>query len=104
MYKCNDCQMVFDMPEYESFSINHHELAGMLGPTDEHYQVEHCPYCGGTVLLDVWECPACGEWTEDEYCPECMEKATQSVEGLQKAMGLDWKTAVDLVCCWAERN
>lgn len=103
MYRCKDCGAIFSDPKEERWYETHGELD--TGNKTEIRYIYHCPECYGTMYENVYECEACHDgWATSDYCPRCMKKATEAVESLQKAIGTNWQTAVDLIGAWYERN
>ena len=68
MYKCKQCERLFDTPEIIK------ERTGVFSEgRAEEFEVGVCPNCGSEVYENVYPCECCGEYTEDDFCESCME-------------------------------
>lgn len=64
MWKCKDCDEIFDEPGY---------------PEDD---AIICPICGGDDFCEYHQCGECFEKIpeDEEYCEQCIEKVKRIVE------------------------
>ena len=69
MYKCYECDLVFDNPKWRKARLDS-QVSG------SEYTWPVCPHCGEEVV-EVFECPHCGETaseTEGEFCEKCKDE------------------------------
>ena len=82
MYKCNECEKVFDEPRNESETMG--EYCGV--PAIEYRKV--CPCCGGGNFEEAVICKVCGEYyTESEIhyndvCENCIKETLKRFNDL----------------------
>lgn len=93
MYRCDECGLLFEEPRI--VREEHGEEYGI------------CPNCGGAYET-VYLCKACGEeYTEDEYCPECLEIVEdmfgQLIERVKAACNSDRDKALEVISDVLER-
>lgn len=68
MYKCEKCGRLFDTPEHVTVRT------GVFSEgRAEEIEVGYCPHCGFDMYDNVYHCEICGEYTEDDYCEDCIE-------------------------------
>lgn len=78
MYKCSECEEVFETPKEDRFFL---EYQGRLVSASEH----SCPNCGHDVYEKLIECEYCGEFYDpkqseiSECCNECYWGAMETV-------------------------
>ena len=83
MFKCHDCDTVFDEPK----------LSGQHHPYGEGYAFESysvCPRCGGS-FSEAFACKGCGEYSCSEelhnsYCIDCLKDKGLNSGSLIKAV------------------
>lgn len=52
MYRCRECERVFDEPDYIERCAEDYYGVGSMFP-DRHYEVfVECPYCGAPIYLE----------------------------------------------------
>ena len=68
MYKCKQCERLFDTPETVAIRT------GVFSEgRAEEFEVGICPNCGSETYENVYPCECCGEYTEDDFCDDCIE-------------------------------
>jgi hypothetical protein len=73
MYKCIDCDYIFDTPETQSEDYGYYTELGYRSAKQE-FSV--CPNCGSDCFREAYECEGCGDWflkdeMIDDYCCDC---------------------------------
>lgn len=84
MYKCLECESVFDEDEIIETVIDYH-------PYGEGYAAEYgctCPRCGSTEISEAFQCSRCDEYfpledecspTDEPMCPDCADEAEDEI-------------------------
>lgn len=69
MYKCMNCQQMFDSPNCVLDSVSEY-----WGATAHHY-TSVCPFCASDEYEEMDKCEVCGEWIDpgEEICENCHE-------------------------------
>ena len=106
MYKCKQCERLFDTPEFVK------ERTGVFSEgRAEEIEVGICPNCGSETYENVYPCEICGEYTEDDFCEDCIEDMegclTEAFEDFRSRHGnvKDTKIydlAYDVTCRWEQ--
>ena len=76
MYKCNECQEVFDefSKKYEKVGLS----TDSLPPAYLEFDV--CPVCGSDDYESVSWCKNCeNDYTQDDYCDKCLANASYNL-------------------------
>lgn len=93
MWKCNDCGRVFidPMSKVDRENLRRNIYAA-------------CPYCESDMVTKGQECEVCGEFTEDDFCDDCINDIGDVIEKYGKTTGIGWDKAKRLALAWADRN
>lgn len=67
MFKCKRCDHLFEDGEQSRWT----EMHGFSSGSGEDWS--GCPLCNGDYE-EVQPCEVCGEYSTEEYCPECVKK------------------------------
>lgn len=66
MFRCNNCDEMFEEPERKNIIAEEHLGISNLFPTRTRMDTFICPGCGDDDIEELMQCELCKEWVKEE--------------------------------------
>lgn len=87
MYKCDKCGEIFSEPVYSRELID-----------GTFYETYWASPCCDDAYVEVTECECCHvNYTEHDYCDECMRDLELLLLEVENSLGTDYRTLIDMI-------